>query len=98
MASTVYQKEFYLHVSSEWHLHDNLKGWCLAEPRKSNTGLSPIPSGLYKSQVSAQTLETTEFRGRQQNECHVCLFFFTLPFVDMLQFFITFFMLSNKVV
>lgn len=75
MASTVYKKEFYLHVSSEWHLHDNLKGWCLAEPRKSNTGLSPIPSGLYKSQASAQTLETTEFQ-RQTTEWMPCLFVF----------------------
>lgn len=47
--------EFYLHLSSGCHLYDNLKGWWLAEPQKSNAMVSPIQSDLYKVQASVQT-------------------------------------------
>lgn len=47
-------REFYLRLSSDWHLHDNLKGRWLAEPQKSNAILSPTQSDLYKIQASVQ--------------------------------------------
>lgn len=66
--STMSEKEFYLHPSSEWHFYEKLRGRRLAEPLQPHTALSPFQSALYKIQASVQTEEM-----REQDEHNVSL-------------------------
>lgn len=65
--STMWEKEFYLHPSSEWHFYEKLRGRRLAEPLQPHTELSPFQSALYKIQASVQT------EMREQDEHNVSL-------------------------
>lgn len=59
--------EFYLRLSGDWHLDENLKGWGLAEP---SAMVSPAQSDLYTIQASVQAVLINSLRGWQQNEHH----------------------------